>query len=36
MQIILLSFGQFLPWTFCIIVVGIIYDIVLRAFEGRF
>ncbi len=36
MQIIAESFGQFLPHVFIIIVFGIITDIVLRAFEGRF
>lgn len=28
------SFGMFLPYVFCIIVVGILYDMVLSAFRG--
>lgn len=36
MEIIAKSFGQFLPYVFIIIVFGIVCDIVLRAFEGRF
>ena len=36
MLIIAESFGQFMPWVFCIIVFGIISDTVIRAFEGRF
>ena len=35
MELILISFGQFLPYCFCILVVRIICDIVFRAFEGK-
>ena len=36
MEIILTSFGQFMPYVFVIIVLGIVTDIVIRAFTGRF
>lgn len=35
MDIIVTSFGQFMPYVFIIIVFGIVTDIVIRAFEGR-
>lgn len=36
MDVIVESFGQFMPYVFVIIVFGIITKIVLSAFEGRF
>lgn len=36
MYIIANSFGQFMPYVFVIIVFGIVTDIVIRAFTGRF
>lgn len=30
------GFGQFMPYVFMIIVVGIIWDMVLSAFHGWF
>lgn len=35
MLTILNSFGQFLPYVFVIIVVGMIFDMVISAFRGR-
>lgn len=36
MTIIVNSFMQFLPYVFMVVVVGIIWDKVISAFEGRF
>ena len=35
MYVIVASFAQFLPYVFYIIVLGIVWDMVLRAFRGR-
>jgi len=34
MGAILTSFGQFMPYVFVLIVVGIIWDHVVRGFKG--
>lgn len=34
MDIIATSFGQFMPYVFIIIVVGLVWDMVIRAFRG--
>lgn len=34
MDIIATSFGQFLPYVFVIAVVGLCWDMVIRAFTG--
>jgi len=36
MNEIVQGFGQFMPYVFMLIVVGIIWDKVVSAFEGRF
>lgn len=36
MQIIAMSFAQFLPYVFMMIVLGMIWDMVISAFRGRF
>lgn len=36
MDIILNSFGQFMPYVFMFVVVGIIWDKVISAFQGWF
>lgn len=36
MNEIALSFAQFMPYCFFIIVLGIIWDMVLSAFRGHF
>lgn len=36
MQIIAMSFAQFLPYVFIMIVLGMIWDMVISAFRGRF
>ena len=36
MSEIVQGFGQFMPYVFMLIVVGIIWDKVVSAFEGRF
>lgn len=35
-MIIASSFAQFMPYVFFIIVMGIVYDMVISAFRGRF
>lgn len=35
MEVIAASFGQFMPYVFIIIVIGLIWDFVIRAFGGR-
>lgn len=35
MDIIVNSLAQFMPYIFVIIVVGIIWDMVLSAFQGK-
>lgn len=34
MQIVALTFGQFLPYVFILCVVGIVWDKVISAFTG--
>lgn len=34
MDIIATSFGQFMPYVFWIIVIGLVWDMVIRAFRG--
>lgn len=34
MEIIVNSFAQFMPYVFIIIVLGLVWDMVLRAFRG--
>lgn len=34
MEVIITSFGQFMPHVFVLLVVGIIWDHVIRAFRG--
>lgn len=36
MNEIIQGFGQFMPYVFMLIVTGIIWDMALSAFEGRF
>ena len=36
MQIIAVSFAQFLPYVFIMIVLGLLWDMVIGAFRGRF
>lgn len=36
MLIIALSFAQFLPYVFMMIVLGLIWNMVISAFRGRF
>ena len=36
MDIILNSFGQFMPYIFMLVVVGIIWDKVISSFQGWF
>lgn len=36
MEVILNSFGQFMPYIFMLCVVGIIWDKVISTFMGRF
>lgn len=36
MEVILNSFGQFMPYIFMLCVVGIIWDKVISAFQGWF
>lgn len=34
MEIIVVSFAQFMPYVFVICIVGIIWDMVISAFRG--
>lgn len=34
MEVIASSFAQFLPYVFCICVIGIVWDMVIRAMRG--
>lgn len=34
MEVIVISFAQFMPYVFVICVVGIVWDMVTRAFRG--
>lgn len=36
MTVIIDSFAQFLPYIFVIVVVGLVWDNVVSAFQGRF
>lgn len=36
MDIIVNSFGQFMPYIFMLVVVGIIWDKVISSFQGWF
>ena len=36
MNIIALSFAQFMPVVFLIIVFGLLWDFIISAFRGRF
>lgn len=36
MDVIVNSLAQFLPYVFFIVVVGLIWDLVISAFRGKF